>query len=1565
MFGINKELLKQMATSTFDVASNPLTMGVGITAATVGGLYKLIKDSRKTDQEFDDFKSKSFFLPSGITTKYRSQIRRVTQDPARQMQLYLLSGIHGLLETIHKSVLDFKHYSEDDTTDNRSRKTKLANAIYKHDPISQILGYVFTGYSPSNVKKLIGTPFDKKALNQEKAQTKHNAEMAGIGYSVAQALGKRSVDVLRYANTYEGKMLNVMSWIGDLTKQSVLETMSIRKMLGLSETLSFGQDVSNDKTIVSVLKNTGKSIVEIPGLNALFNIGKTAFNIAKSPFSIFSKIAGLFEKIDVGIRSFFTGGIFKLQSPEEIEKKAGIYKTDAEKANQFVGQALPNLLARIEHTAFSSLKVQTRMVQLLETIAKINPDNKFIEEIAKSKARVYNPITGQFTDDDTYSYMITRALNDIYKKSFVGRITSTFGGVTDMFLGRSSEERYQKELNRVEKVFAKVSEIDKRLNEEGYRKGTVGYNEELSRRVKGRIGKRTPQVSGLGEEEATTLGSERGRAEAQTVRASLLGAAGVLSMALPAIAGGLLTGGVGIIGGVITSIILGKTIDKKRLQEAQQFIKTVRQKEQSGRESQIINDMEKLLNKVVPSEETTTSKSKKISFTPSMTSNLNSLSANLNDDGVTTGDKLLYYASMSQDYKLTNIYDAITECCNSSSRKRIQVADDYYETQKKYADGTAVLTSSDSIVTRLDNITDILEECCYVTNGNLRLIISNSKKNYVKERLDVLQTRQREQKLLSNIIELKETINDKIVYYLRDIHEYYIFQKNKKNKEPSLFSKLFSKDGLIGGLFSGLFTGASAAGGILAGGFLKKTLRTLITPVGKVFTAGLLTGLVKTFTKTKVGQMFTGVFKNVFEGLSKNKIVRMLGKSIKFPAKLFLNVFKRIPFINVLFGGYDAIKGWKNAAEITDQVKPTFFHKLGAGFAGVLSGLTFGLVPAKLIYKSMANVGDWISDKLSNIGSYFTKLPVIKQIKEAYDYLTAPAEDVQEGDSFITRMWKKFKEMGSDVFGALTTVPYIGAPLRIIKSIYDYFTAPSDKNVENPIVVYWKEFKKFAKDPMNMLMLVPGIGISIGIIKVLYERLIQKSDKKEKTVIEKQLEEIDNMKEETFFSRIFGNKWKSFKRILDKLGLIGSDNFEDTSSLIYLSDAYKNGSTAKTGGSFGGKIPEPKSVPTTPKSESVPTTPKSESVPTTPSVKNNESVSDMVKRMYHSAVGQYLENNKKQSNTTEPTSEPTSVPTTPQQSGISLRRNKNGTLIYKAPTGKDYKLSDTVYDAIQQASNKYNVPMDYMMAMAARESGFDPNIKAPTSSATGLYQFIDSTWNQYYPGKDRRNPYLNAEAAARYAIDNAKTIGRSDPLAMYAGHFMGSGRAKDFFAKLKVNPDRKIDDLLGFSSFANSNPSIAYKNGQPVTYKELYKNIERTMPFSSSTPSINYASAMDIIPKPTKRNQSEIGNVGENDITETAPQPVQKNEEPKSQDTGKQAVQMNQKKENKQPVVVANPPQVPPKVTTKRENYVQEMDPIFNDVIDKIFASVVSSFMYTSSKGFVFGESLNANPLTV
>src|ERR1700761_4017013 len=48
--------------------------------------------------------------------------------------------------------------------------------------------------------------------------------------------------------------------------------------------------------------------------------------------------------------------------------------------------------------------------------------------------------------------------------------------------------------------------------------------------------------------------------------------------------------------------------------------------------------------------------------------------------------------------------------------------------------------------------------------------------------------------------------------------------------------------------------------------------------------------------------------------------------------------------------------------------------------------------------------------------------------------------------------------------------------------------------------------------------------------------------------------------------------------------------------------------------------------------------------------------------------------------------------------------------------------------AVRRAADVTGVDFGFLMRTAKRESGFDAGAKAPTSSAAGLFQFIEQTW---------------------------------------------------------------------------------------------------------------------------------------------------------------------------------------------------------------------------------------------
>src|SRR3989304_1697715 len=55
-------------------------------------------------------------------------------------------------------------------------------------------------------------------------------------------------------------------------------------------------------------------------------------------------------------------------------------------------------------------------------------------------------------------------------------------------------------------------------------------------------------------------------------------------------------------------------------------------------------------------------------------------------------------------------------------------------------------------------------------------------------------------------------------------------------------------------------------------------------------------------------------------------------------------------------------------------------------------------------------------------------------------------------------------------------------------------------------------------------------------------------------------------------------------------------------------------------------------------------------------------------------------------------------------------------------------LPDGLAGALRTASARSGAPFEYLLKTAMRESGLNPNAMARSSSATGLFQFIEQTW---------------------------------------------------------------------------------------------------------------------------------------------------------------------------------------------------------------------------------------------
>lgn len=124
---------------------------------------------------------------------------------------------------------------------------------------------------------------------------------------------------------------------------------------------------------------------------------------------------------------------------------------------------------------------------------------------------------------------------------------------------------------------------------------------------------------------------------------------------------------------------------------------------------------------------------------------------------------------------------------------------------------------------------------------------------------------------------------------------------------------------------------------------------------------------------------------------------------------------------------------------------------------------------------------------------------------------------------------------------------------------------------------------------------------------------------------------------------------------------------------------------------------------------------------------------------------------------------------------------------------------------------------DYFSAIKSAESGGNPNAKNPKSSATGLYQFTDGTWDavaRAHPDlgltpDGRRDPQQQERAIRAFTADNAKVLASAGiaPTGgnLYAAHFLGAGGARSVLSQ----PDNaSVASIVG-QGVVKANPFLA------------------------------------------------------------------------------------------------------------------------------------------------------------
>jgi hypothetical protein len=183
---------------------------------------------------------------------------------------------------------------------------------------------------------------------------------------------------------------------------------------------------------------------------------------------------------------------------------------------------------------------------------------------------------------------------------------------------------------------------------------------------------------------------------------------------------------------------------------------------------------------------------------------------------------------------------------------------------------------------------------------------------------------------------------------------------------------------------------------------------------------------------------------------------------------------------------------------------------------------------------------------------------------------------------------------------------------------------------------------------------------------------------------------------------------------------------------------------------------------------------------------------------------------------------------------------------------------------MQMASRRTKVSVSYLLNTANLEANFDPTAKSGSSTAAGLFQFIDQTWLSLIytygadygwgvygqqincdggvyktKGDDERSRILELRYdamtatffAAEFARQNKDYLERElgeaiTDTQLYLAHLLGANGALRLIQATKSEPESSAKKLFPQAAKANR-PLFFSRDGKAFNVKQFYDNLEQ------------------------------------------------------------------------------------------------------------------------------------------
>jgi hypothetical protein len=212
---------------------------------------------------------------------------------------------------------------------------------------------------------------------------------------------------------------------------------------------------------------------------------------------------------------------------------------------------------------------------------------------------------------------------------------------------------------------------------------------------------------------------------------------------------------------------------------------------------------------------------------------------------------------------------------------------------------------------------------------------------------------------------------------------------------------------------------------------------------------------------------------------------------------------------------------------------------------------------------------------------------------------------------------------------------------------------------------------------------------------------------------------------------------------------------------------------------------------------------------------------------------------------------------------------------------------------IADAARRTGADFDYLMRTAQRESSFDAGARARTSSASGLFQFIDQTWMAMVSRHGEKHGYgemaaaIKQDANGRFSISDPQmrarvldlrfepeaasvmagelaaenaghlraAIGREPSSGeLYAAHFLGAGGAARLINAVQAEPGVNAETL--FPEAAAANRAVFRPEGHPIRAADLLARLSGEGGAVSAPDRVALAASDSVLPEAAPSSRS-------------------------------------------------------------------------------------------------------------